>query len=207
MNTQTLLSLVPVRRLILPCSFMLFVSVACVRGQDPPEGVRARRGERPPGVMPVDSRRVELRELRESRERLLAELREARAQGRDAEAAELKEKIVGLEREITQLERRPVLEMRPRGEQPGRPAPERGGRPEQRHQHLREAVEHLHAAGLPDIAEKVGQAGEERLKEEMRPQPGVPPEVVEELHNQINELRERVAELQGQVERLSRDRD
>jgi DNA repair exonuclease SbcCD ATPase subunit len=156
--------------------------------------------------MPMEPRRAELRELRGQQERMLQELRELRADGKKAEAAEVKEQIARLEREIAQRERQPGPGVRPRGERPERPLPE-GNEPERRQQHLREAVENLHAAGLPDIAEKVAQAGQDRLREEMRPQPGLPPEAVEQLHAQINELRERVTQLQAQVEKLSRGRN
>jgi hypothetical protein len=115
----------------------------------------------------------------------------------------VKEQIMRLEREIAQRERSPGPGVRPRGERMERPLPE-GNEPERRQQHLREAIDHLHAAGLPDIAEKVAQAGQDRLREEMRPQPGVPPEAIEQLHAQINELREMVKQLQAQVEKLSR---
>jgi hypothetical protein len=114
----------------------------------------------------------------------------------------LKEQIVRLERQIAQRERSPGTGLRPRGERPERPLPE-GNEPERREQHLREAIDHLHAAGLPDLAEKVAQAGQDRLREQMRPQPSVPPEVIEQLHAQIGELREMVMRLQAQVEKLS----
>jgi len=206
MKAPSRFSLAPVRRLTLLCSFALLVFGAGVRGEDPPAPARPPRPERPErplGEVPMEARRAELRELRESRERTLNELRELRAGGKEAEAAELKEQVVRLEREIAQRERSPGPGVRPRGERRERPLPE-GNEPERRQQHLREAVEHLHAAGLPDLAERVGQAGQERLREQMRPQPGVPPEAIEQLHAQINELRETVKELQGQVEKLSR---
>jgi hypothetical protein len=136
---------------------------------------------------------------------MVNELRELRAGGKEAEAVELKQQIVRLEREIAQRERSPGPGVRPRGERRERPLPE-GNELERRQQHLREAVEQLHAAGLPDIAEKVAQTGQEQLREQMRPQPGVAPEVVEQLHAQIGELREMVKQLQTQVEKLSREK-
>jgi ubiquinone biosynthesis protein UbiJ len=78
--------------------------------------------------------------------------------------------------------------------------------PEPRRQHLREAVEHLRAAGLPDLAQQVAQAGQQQLQAERRPPPGVPPEAVERIHAQLNELRQTVKRLQDQVEELSRTR-
>jgi len=197
--------LAPVRRLTLVGTSALLIFAACVCGEDPPEPARAPRPERSPGEVPMEARRAELRELAERRERMVNELRELSADGKETEAAELKQQIVRLEREIADRERPVRAGVRARGERVERPLRE-GNEPERRQQHLREAVEQLHAAGLPDIAEKVAQAGQERLREQMRPQPGVPPEAVERLQAQISELREMVGQLQAQVERLSREK-
>ena len=204
MKAPSCFPLAPVRRLTLAGAFALLIFAACVCGEDPPEPARAPRPERPPGEVPMEARRAELRELGERRERMMDELRELRAGGKEAEATELKQEIVRLERGIAQRERSPRPGVRPRRERMERLLPE-GNEPERRRQHLREAVEQLHAAGLPDIAEKVAQAGQERLREQMRPPPGVPPEAVERLHAQINELRVMVGQLQAQVEKLSHE--
>ena len=153
----------------------------------------------------MEAPRAELRELREKRENLMAELREAVAEGREDQAAELTKRLGALEREIARSQRLPGPGARARRERPEPPRPE-GNEPERREQHLREAVEHLHAAGLPDLAEKVGQAGEERLRAGMHARPGAPPEALDQLHAQINELRERMGQLEAQLERLAREK-
>lgn len=81
------------------------------------------------------------------------------------------------------------------------PRPGPGAGPDQRHQHLREAVEHLRAAGLPDMAEGVAHEGLARLG--ARPDPSA--ERFEQLQRQLDELREAVEHLHRKVKRLSKE--
>jgi hypothetical protein len=154
----------------------------------------------------AEARRVELRELRERREGMVEKLQELRADGREAEAMELKRQIVRLEQEIARRERSPVPGVRPRGEERERP-PREDDQRACRQQHLREAIEHLHAAGLPDLAQQVAEEGRERLREPTGPRAAVPREAMEGLHAEITELRESMRRLQAQVEKLSRGKD
>jgi hypothetical protein len=184
---------------------VLLVAATRVGGEDPPASEPSPRRERPSAEARPEDRRAALRELRERHERMLGELNELRAAGKETEAAELKEQVVRIEREIARHERASSPASRsPDEARPGR-LPLEGPEIERRHQHLREAVEHLHAAGLPDIAQKVAEAGNERLRQSMRAGPGMPAEAMERLHAQIDELREAVRNLQAQVEKLSRD--
>lgn len=81
-----------------------------------------------------------------------------------------------------------------------------GMAPDQQHQHLREAVEHLRAAGLPDLAERVGREAKTRLSERQPPRSPVEAERLEQQQRQLEELGRAVERLQDQVARLSKDR-
>lgn len=90
--------------------------------------------------------------------------------------------------------------------------PEPGPGLEQRHQHLREAMEHLRAAGLPELAERVGDEGKRRIvasergpRPEGRSREG--DERLEQMQRHLRELHGAVENLQRQVERLSHERE
>jgi len=68
--------------------------------------------------------------------------------------------------------------------------------------HLREAVEHLRLAGMPDIAEKIAQEARERARAE-GPRREPHPEA-RELAEQNEQLRRELAELRELVRRLEK---
>ncbi|MGC8990077.1 MAG: hypothetical protein ACP5MD_08155, partial [Verrucomicrobiia bacterium] len=81
---------------------------------------------------------------------------------------------------------------------------------EKRHEHLRMAVENLHAAGLPDLAERVAREGKRILAEQqgMEPRPGVfpvrPAPMMEQMRNELRELREAVRNMDRRIDELTR---
>ena len=153
---------------------------------------REHRGENPGG----DERRAALqRKLEHAR----AELKEALEAGQEARVADL-------ERGIRQLEQ----ELAPPGQPAGR---ERGAMQqpeqitlEQRIRHIREAVEHLHAAGLDDPAQSLAHEAD-RMQQQMGNPPHAPqggPEV-ERLQAEIQELRQAVRKLNARLDGQNRD--
>jgi len=177
------------------------------RPELPEKPERPERPERPEAP--------ELGELREHREMLTRRLDELLANGQEREAAETKEQLARVNRELAGRERRPGEQREPRP--PARPLemrarrPEPSPGPEQRHQHLREAMEHLRAAGMPELAERVGDEGKRRIvASERGPRPegrsGEGDERLEQMQRHLRELHGAVENLQRQVERLSHER-
>lgn len=168
------------------------------------EALRAEADQREAGARGQDRREQpdrdamaqKLRDLR----RQLDDLREA---GRDAEAAETKERIAMLERRMARPDR---VEGRPRDRAPGNPELER------RMEHLRIAIENLHAAGLHELADRIAREAKSR----QRPTPARPPgEVrgpgvargeVEQLREEMQELRMGLQQLRARLDELGRDR-
>ncbi|MCX7591366.1 MAG: hypothetical protein N2255_07025, partial [Kiritimatiellae bacterium] len=125
------------------------------------------RTERPGG----EARSGEGREVRILEEGLRRELAELRARlkeleeaGKNEEAVELRRRIRGMEEQLERLVRRPDFE-RDRGPEPRevRPWPGEMPRaqeriePEQRMRLVRQAIDNLRLAGLPEIAERVAE--------------------------------------------------
>lgn len=141
------------------------------------------------------------------RAELRAKLEALRAEGRDRDAAEVKEHLAQLERELKAVER--GRGERPRAARPDRPPP--GSRApeeiERRMHHFEVAIENLHAAGLPEIAERL--AGErERIAQRLRPMPERNPALegeVGRLRAELNELREGMERLKAHIEELHRE--
>jgi hypothetical protein len=168
--------------------------------------LRAQVERRGPGGLPEQERQ----QLRQRRQELLRELDELRATGNEAEAASVKERILALERAA---ERRP-------GVRAERPTPERGPeRPEPREMrerrlhHVEVAIENIHAAGLHEVAEKLG----EELRRQPEPMdrmqrgffPADRPRIaaeVERLHAEIRALHQGMRDLQERIEELARER-
>jgi ElaB/YqjD/DUF883 family membrane-anchored ribosome-binding protein len=137
-------------------------------------------------------------------ERALNELREQHA-------IQLKEAVRHLEGQLERFAER----TRPRA---GAAAPraefdrERGPTPERvdaqrRVEHLTVAIEHLHAAGMKDAAERLGREREEMTRrlegESDRPAPWAE---LRRLRAEVEELRQALGRLQAHVEELHRDR-
>lgn len=134
---------------------------------------------------------------RESME-LRAQLERVRAEGRDEEAREIENHLRKLERELAWRE----AEARPRRERQGPEGPP-GESPEagERIRHLREAIAHLHAAGMHEPAERLTQQLDRlpRPRIEEGPGPGL-----EQLRAEMEELRQAVRELRARIEEMSR---
>lgn len=162
---------------------------------------------------PVEGMEREMQELRMQIER-------RRAEGKDVEAGELKERLVELEKRFRADARERRTDMRGGA---SRPNSERGegssmgkGGPAGRERHLRIAVEHLHAAGLHDLAQRVERQAfsDTGRREGVRPREagrvvmpssqGLVP--TQELRREIENLRRDLGDLRGQLEELRRDR-
>lgn len=162
-------------------------------------GAQARRtaqGER--SMRPA----ARAQELIEQHAHVTTEMKELRAVGKAAEANELERKLQGIERELEAVSREaPERREIRRGEEAGR-APEN---PEfrRRANHLQAAIENLHAAGLPDIAERLTQQGEQLLRR-TGPEAGGPAPMAEvrRLSAEMQELRQALRNLNRRVERL-----
>lgn len=131
----------------------------------------------------------------------VAKLEQLRAEGRSAGEAALKERILQIEREMRELGAR-VRRAQPLASRP-EPVPPA---PEARERHLRVAIEHLHAAGLHELAERLererirggGPEGRQLpqlqpLREELRRLRAGQ----EELHQALRRLNERVERIQA----------
>ena len=146
-------------------------------------------------------------ELEARRAELRSKLEALRAEGRERDAAEVKERLVQREREP---ERPGQARMeRPRPGPPGTPGPVPRDREgiERRMHHFELAIENLHAAGLPDIAERLARE-RERVAQRLRAGPERNAAVEEELGRlraELNELHGAIQGLKARVEELHRD--
>jgi hypothetical protein len=179
---------------------VLAVGVAAVVAQDnPPEGDQR------------DAKHME-QQAGDKQERI-ADLRnrlsEARVSGQEEEAREIQQQLRRLRGQDPQPQPRQRLNPdRPNREYPGR-VDVRNAELERRLQHIRVAVENLHAAGLHEPAERLSQEAE-RIRNEMvqRRAPGQSPVQgeLEEMRREIRRLHQALSDLREQVERLSEGR-
>jgi DNA repair exonuclease SbcCD ATPase subunit len=179
------------------------------RLERPEEKARTPRPEGPPGEAgrlaaarekrpPADQEHF--RQLRVKRAEMLAKLERLRAEGRDQDAAALKERIRALDEEMAALRARPGPPAPPR---PARPLPPEPG-PEPRHRHLQAAIDNLHAAGLHELAERLEREREALLRPERAPGPEAVRELQEEIRRlraELNEVRQALRRLHERVER------
>ncbi len=161
-------------------------------------------------------------QLAEARERLKLirqEIEELRGHGRNADAdrleeraRQMKEKIAGAEghRDLGPGGPKPLRPEHPRS--PGQPGSGPSQEIERRLQHLKVAIENLHAAGLHEHAERLTQDAErmhQKLVEQQRGMvrgPEFPKEPFQALQGEIQELRQSLQELRQQLEELRRKR-
>lgn len=154
-------------------------------------------------------------ELKEKLTALQAELKELEQSGKEDRAADVRLQVERIKRELVPQEPRPmkVLAGEPRKvrrierEIVGEREPERA-EIERRHQHLRVAVENLRAAGLPELAERVGQEGKRILTERSGGPgpmaiPGRPGPMMEQLRNELREMRESMKNLDRRIDELA----
>lgn len=184
-----------------------------------------------------DRREVKRRELERQLDSMRQKLKELSAQGRESDAREVDQHIARLE------ERRRQLDGSEAGESP-RPEPRWGSGPGrtdagvgrermERIEHVRVAIDHLHAAGLHDVADRLAMQLEEkvrRIRQERRrfaPDrreggpagdrkpggarsgnvgPGEPQPLQHEVQRQLNDLRRQLEELRRRLDQGPRKR-
>ena len=152
-----------------------------------------RTKERHAGQPGGDDRRVD---LQQKLEHARAELKEARAAGQAERVADLQRGIHQLEEENARLDQRPDREHGP--VQPAEQIP-----PEQRLQHIREAIGHLHAAGLHELADNLAHEAE-KMQQQLRNQQQGGAEVAR-LQAELQELRQAVRQLNARLDAQSHD--
>jgi Spy/CpxP family protein refolding chaperone len=171
--------------------------------------LRTQAARRRPAAEPAPQRREKLEhELGVLRERMA----DLKAAGKHDAALELGREAERIE--IALRETPPVPERRraaQRSDPDARPEPGAPGREEQarRREHVEIALEHLRAAGLPELAERVGQ--EFKRRGGAPAAPGRPPQAnispdAERLRAELNELRQAVRELKRRIEEVAADR-
>jgi hypothetical protein len=142
-------------------------------------------------------------------EQLMDRARDAKSAGRHEEARELAGKAEKLLHEMN--ERR--VNKTDGGEKHAKKAPMKDAAPgPERLEHLKQAVQHLHAAGMHDVADKLQKMGE-NMRQSMHEQPkhdhDAKPQKkpMQEMkpgmtHPQIEELRQQMRRMQEQIEKL-----
>lgn len=184
-----------------------------------------------------DRREAKRRELERQLDSMRQKLKELSAQGRESDAQEVDQHIARLE------ERRRRLDGSEAGYSP-RPDPQRGSGPGrtdagvgrermERVEHVRVAIEHLHAAGLHDVADRLSMQLEEklrRIRQDRRgfapdrreggpardrrpdrahlgnPGPGASQPLQPEVQRQLNDLRRQLEELRRRLDQGPRRR-
>lgn len=133
------------------------------RAIGPGHGGEMRGPETHPGERRTvgDRGNPERRELRRQLETSRRELGELESLGREAEAREVRDRIGNLERRLDRLNR----EGRDSGNRGPRSGPSEGPTPRQgKIEHVRVAIDHLHAAGLHDVADRLSRELEVRQR-------------------------------------------
>lgn len=108
------------------------------------------------------------------------------------------DRLVDVRREAEKVER----ELKEMSHHPSREQPDPHEEIARKLEHMRIAVEHLHHAGLHDVAESVAErahATERELHEQHRQNDGTP---IHEIMNQLDEIRHEVARLRGEMNEL-----
>jgi hypothetical protein len=170
-----------------------------------------------------DRERPDVTDKRPNREQLVARLEKLRdriaaaaKEGRHDEA----EKLERQARDLKAMLEKPAADSGPRRDRDQPPASAaRDIDPARRARHLLTAAKNLHAAGMPDLAEKLQRQAEElaaHARPDKRPREAAPearrdkgprPEgLLAELAHEIKALRREVDELRGQIKRLQGDR-
>jgi hypothetical protein len=203
-----------------PTAFLLALAagLAITNAQDRPDGPPPERRDAPPekrdGPGPEAMRERMEQEQRAFRTKMQQKMEQAMKEAAELEAAGKKDEAEAARRAARERADNAVREfqaamqkknqeaMRGRGDRrPEGPPPDMEGRLK----HIREAVAHLHEAGLHDIAENVARMAE-RMRQGDRPD-GPPPErgdarrpgpELEGLRREIQELREAVRGLKAE---------
>jgi hypothetical protein len=140
-------------------------------------GCPAARAE---GTNPEEAR-IEIRELEQKAARLKAEGKQDDAKALMHKAKELRAQAGG-------------------GEKARAP----GAEEEQQIAHVRQAMEHLKAAGMGDLAERVGQEAKRRHEEAKAREARPDASEIEQLRAEVQELRQHVRKLSARLEESER---
>jgi hypothetical protein len=162
---------------------------------------RQQRSVHERGAVPPEQLREQMRKLEQKAKELKEAGKEDQAQAVVREMQELREKAAHMTRQRDGDERRAQLQHREREPQPH---PEQASM-EQRLQHLREAVGHLHAAGLHEPAERLAQEAE-HMQQQMRMQAQGGGTEVARLQAEIQDLRQAVRRLNERLEQKHEQR-
>ncbi len=190
------------------------------------EAGRSEENAGPEQPAPQDNRKRE--DLKGQHKKLLAQLEELRSAGTEPKQAEIKAQIRKIEQELARGEpSSPGMDKdrsarRQPGKRPGQPQGGGGPDRERQREHLKIAIENLHAAGMHDVADRLAR------RMEMGPQPegpkpgapgprgdggpgrvgerGGPQNDVNGMRAELMELRQAIREMQGRLEELSRNR-
>lgn len=160
-------------------------------------------------VMTAWADELEIDEYREKAAVLLRDAEENAALGHADEARELERQAQALRAKANKLaEHHERRELEKRGRDEERERNESG--PEQI-EHIRIAAEHLHAAGMRELAEDLMRQAEERERDMEREREGHRDEGlhrhVEELSNHVRELHQRLERMENAIRELSERRD
>lgn len=139
---------------------------------------------------------------------LMERARDAKAAGRYDEAKELAEQAEKIQRELHEHEglKKPEKHAEKHAEKhPGKemPPPFKGGPEAGRLEHVMQAVQHLHAAGLHEPAQNIEQIAQRMRREqaEAHAKEGKHPGG-EKIHAEMEEMRQQLRKLAEQVEQL-----
>jgi hypothetical protein len=166
------------------------------------ERTKAEPGERADGRKPGEELRAMLGKLR-------AELEEASKAGKLDAAGEIKQRMARIEKELRGEGEKREGAKREFAEKKARPD---GGDAHQKLQHLGEAIEHLHAAGMHEPAERLAQearALKQQLAHGKEDGPGKAPHPdrqLAEMREGMMNLQRQMQEIQKRLEELSRER-
>lgn len=167
-----------------------------------------RLGEMLERAMMMELTFRERRAAVEAAARRARELREAgradAAESAQQEAHELEERAVATRREYDEhLERatRTARELNASFE--GREPRDRHEPADERAAHVRQAVEHLHAAGLHDLAELVAREAGQAQREHADERPEA--RALHQVHRMMDQMREQMHRLAEQVQQLSKE--
>lgn len=156
-------------------------------------------------------------------QRLMERARDAKAAGRIDEARELSEQAEKLQRELHEHEgKKPERHAEKHMDKhPGKdmPPPFKGGPEAERLQHVMQAVEHLHAAGLhepakgiEEIAQHMRREMEERMRREHAEAEGRQPgemkaqAELDEMRQQMRRMAEMIEQLQAELRKRDPDK-
>jgi hypothetical protein len=172
------------------------------------------RGDQPGSGQPSPQGERRRAELEKQHRKLAAELEKLRSGGRERKQEEVKERLAKVEEEMA----RNSNGTRPGGSPPpGHPLGER------QRQHLKLAIENLHGAGMHELADHLARELElGRLPGGPRPgpgprafaspepgagpQPNMPHGELQQLHAEMNELRQALQQMRGRLEEIGHGR-